>query len=140
VGDFRAVQSPPRVGDLGGKPASTANQPDTAVIQEILVALGRIETDNLKPIAAKALSDSIAKLPSSALRQTAALSLGQLGQADSIEPLVQLLADEDASVRLHAIAALRQIDQAFDRLQSLSATENLPNQWRDGIAIALAEW
>lgn len=113
---------------------------DESVIQEILVALGRTEADDLKPIAAKVLSESIATLPSSTLQQTAALSLGQLEQADSIESLVHLLADDDASVRLHAIAALRQINEAFDRLQRLSATPDLPDQWRDGIAIALAEW
>ncbi|MEP0958030.1 HEAT repeat domain-containing protein [Microcoleus sp. FACHB-1515] len=113
---------------------------DESVIQEILLALGRIEPDDLKLIAAQILAESIAALPSSTLKQTAALSLGQLEQPDSIEPLLNLLADPDESVRLHAIAGLKQIESAFDRLQTLAATENLPNQWRDAIATALAEW
>lgn len=113
---------------------------DQTVRQEILVALGRVETDDLKSIAANVLTESIVTLHHSALKQTAALSLGQLGQTDSIEPLVQLLTDEDASLRLHAIAALRQIESAFDRLQAFAATADLPKQWQDGIAIALAEW
>jgi HEAT repeat protein len=115
---------------------------DEGVIQEILSVLGRIASPDLKQTAATVIHTAIATLDTPTLKQMAALSLGQLSQPQSIEPLVNLLADPDAGVRLHAIAALRQIDAetAYQRLQASTQTDDLPDELRQGIAVALAEW
>jgi len=39
----------------------------------------------------------------SSVKQAIALSLGQLGDMQAIDPLIQLLADADAGVKLHVI-------------------------------------
>ena len=53
----------------------------------------------------------------------------------------QLLEDEDNSVRLHSVAAMKQLDseKAYQRLIFLSAQASLNSQLKTGIAIALAE-
>ncbi|NJP08137.1 MAG: HEAT repeat domain-containing protein [Leptolyngbyaceae cyanobacterium RU_5_1] len=68
--------------------------------------------------------------------------MGQLQQSAALEPLIQLLADEDAGVRLHAIAALKTLDPhaAYQRLQVLQSRPDLPEALRQGVAIALTEW
>jgi len=115
---------------------------DEAVIQEIVLVLGRIGSPDLRQTAAAVIHSAIATLSTPTLKQMAALSLGQLSQPQSIELLVNLLADPDVGVRLHAIAALRQIDAetAYQRLQTSTQTDNLPDELRQGIAVALAEW
>ena len=45
------------------------------------------------------------------IKSAIALSLGQLGEIQAIEPLISLLADSNASVRLDAIAALKNLDR-----------------------------
>ena len=47
--------------------------------------------------------------PASSIRSAIALSLGQLGKMQAVEPLTEMLADEDDSVRLHAYAALNNL-------------------------------
>jgi HEAT repeat protein len=76
-----------------------------------------------------------------ALRQAIALSLGQLGQPDALETLMQLLADDVMGVRLHAIAALKTLDAqtARQRLEQLAHSE-LPEALSQGVALALREW
>ncbi|MBC6435781.1 HEAT repeat domain-containing protein, partial [Nostoc sp. HG1] len=56
------------------------------------------------------------------VKSAIALSLGQLGKMQAIEPLISLLADSNASVRLHAIAALKNLDReaAHQQLQKLA--------------------
>jgi len=46
---------------------------------------------------------------SPSVKQAIALSLGQLGDMQAIDPLIQLLADADAGVKLHVITALKQL-------------------------------
>lgn len=83
--------------------------------KEIILVLGRIETTDLKPIAASILSNLLtSKNPvfqHSEIKQAIALGLGQLGVVKERESLKQLLKDEDAKVRLHANAALKKISQ-----------------------------
>ncbi|MEH1898238.1 MAG: HEAT repeat domain-containing protein [Nostoc sp.] len=71
-----------------------------------------------------------------------ALSLGQLGEIQAIEPLILLLADSNVSVRLHAIAALKNLDgeATHQKLQQLANNAALTPDLQQGIAIALAEW
>ncbi len=76
------------------------------------------------------------------IKSAIALSLGQLGEMQAIEPLILLLADSNASVRLHAIAALKNLDEeaTYQQLQELANNATLTADLQQGIAIALAEW
>lgn len=74
------------------------------------------------------------------IKSAIALSLGQLGEIQALHPLIQLLAS-DTGVRLHAIAALKNLapDAAYEQLQQLASNDLAP-ELKQGIAIALAEW
>jgi HEAT repeat protein len=76
------------------------------------------------------------------IKSAIALSLGQLGEIQAIEPLISLLADSNVSVRLHAIAALKNLDGeiAYEKLQQLVNNAALTPDLQRGIAIALGEW
>ncbi|MCC5609461.1 HEAT repeat domain-containing protein [Nostoc sp. CHAB 5834] len=76
------------------------------------------------------------------VKSAIALSLGQLGEMQAIEPLISLLADPNTSVRLHAIAALKNLDgeATYQQLQQLANNPELTPDLQQGIAIALAEW
>ncbi len=112
--------------------------------QEIATVLGRVQ----KPLATEILLEMLqskhpaTKVGSVSVKNAIALSLGQLNYPQAIEPLILLLADTDASVRLHAIAALKNLagETAQQRLQELAKDTTLPLDIKQGIAIALAEW
>ncbi|MBD0395330.1 MAG: HEAT repeat domain-containing protein, partial [Microcoleus sp. C1-bin4] len=76
------------------------------------------------------------------IKQSLALGLGQLGDMRALDVLIQLLADADTSVRLHCMAALKQLGAAKGRrqLESLVKQESLEPRLKQGIAIALQEW
>ena len=118
----------------------------SAVWQEIALVLGRIEQSNLKPKAAQILIELLQSnhsgLQQATIKQAIALSLGQLGQSEAIYALIQLLADADIAVRLHAIAALKQLNAEFTyhKLKQMSSNTTLAPQLQQGIAIALQEW
>lgn len=82
------------------------------VCQEIIKALGRVEAE-LKPKAAKILIDflnSSSPLAKEATtKQSLAVSLGQLGVSSAIPTLNELSRDTEKGVKLHAIAALKQL-------------------------------
>ncbi|MEH2415697.1 HEAT repeat domain-containing protein [Nostoc sp.] len=114
--------------------------------QEIVTVLGRVEKPQLTTPAAEILLQ-ILRLQHPAreianVKSALALSLGQLGKMPAIEPLISLLADPNASVRLHAIAALKNLDAevAHQQLQQLANNVALAPDLQQGIAIALAEW
>lgn len=114
------------------------------VSQEIAIALGRWADPGLKSAAAQVLAQSLnqefAQVPQ--IQQAIALALGQLQQPIAIEPLIQLLASQDARIGLHAIAALKQIQpqQTHQQLAALQASQDISPELRHGIAIALQEW
>ncbi|MEH1999735.1 MAG: HEAT repeat domain-containing protein [Nostoc sp.] len=129
--------------------------------QEIVTVLGRVEKPQLTTPAAEILLQILRCLLYETLRErrastltqhpareianvksAIALSLGQLGKMAAIEPLISLLADPNASVRLHAIAALKNLDAevAHQQLQQLANNVALAPDLQQGIAIALAEW
>ncbi|NET60824.1 MAG: HEAT repeat domain-containing protein [Symploca sp. SIO2E6] len=114
------------------------------VSQEIIAVLGRIELAELKSQATQILIELLHSeqfsVPYPTLKQTLAMSLGQLGEAQALEPLIKLLEEPDLTVRLHAIAALKNIPHAYSTLQQYGADENLTSKLQQGIAIALAEW
>lgn len=135
--------------------------------QEIVTVLGRVQKPQLTTPAAEILLQVLPCLSCGTLRErraslrdaprtltqhpateiasiksAIALSLGQLGKMQAIEPLISLLADSNASVRLHAIAALKNLDReaAHQKLQQLVNNAALTPDLQQGIAIALAEW
>ncbi|WP_051469946.1 HEAT repeat domain-containing protein [Fischerella sp. PCC 9605] len=81
--------------------------------QEIVTVLGRVSNPQLASLAAEILLAMLEqKHPAveiAAIKRAIALSLGQLGRMEAIEPLTKLLADSDELVRLHAIAALKNL-------------------------------
>ncbi|MBN3960854.1 HEAT repeat domain-containing protein [Nostoc sp. NMS8] len=123
------------------------------VWQEIVTVLGRVQKPQLTTPAAEILLQILRCLSCGTLtpypateitniKSAIALSLGQLGEMQAIEPLISLLGDSNASVRLHAIAALKNLDSeaTHQRLQQLANNDAITPDLKQGIAIALAEW
>ncbi|MBW4559936.1 MAG: HEAT repeat domain-containing protein [Mojavia pulchra JT2-VF2] len=114
--------------------------------QEIVTVLGRVQQPQLSIIATEILLEMLeSKHPATEItniKSAIALSLGQLGRLQAIEPLILLLADPDAQVRLHAIAALKNLapEVAHQQLQQLANDAALTPDLQQGVAIALAEW
>lgn len=115
-----------------------------AIYQEIVTVLGRIEQPDLAPIAAGILIEALksqhlaAQHPS--VKQALAVSLGQLNNPQAIDPLIELLADPDLGVRLHATSALKKFPSALEQLHQIAADKNLMPELKQGIAIALQEF
>jgi HEAT repeat protein len=90
---------------------SLANLSDEEIL-EAIQAIGRIETHSLKPYATDFLLDLLQSnhtaIATAAIRQAIAHALGQLAEQRAIPALEQLQQDAHDSVRLHAIAALKQ--------------------------------
>ena len=116
------------------------------VCQEIVTVLGRVEKPELKAKAAEITIDlhktRHPAVESVEIKQSLALGLGQLGDMRALDVLIQMLADADTSVRLHCMAALKQLGaaEARQQLESLVKQESLEPKLKQGIAIALQEW
>jgi len=116
------------------------------VCQEIVTVLGRVEKPELKAKAAEIMIDLLKTahpaVESVEIKQSLALGLGQLGDRRALDVLIQMLADAEISVRLHCMAALKQLGAAEARrqLESLLKQESLEPRLKQGIAIALQEW
>nr|WP_225225547.1 HEAT repeat domain-containing protein [Komarekiella delphini-convector] len=114
--------------------------------QEIVTVLGRVQKPQLTQQATEILLEILqSKHPATEIaniKSAIALSLGQLGKMQAIEPLISLLADPNPAVRLHAIAALKNLDReaAHQQLQQLANNATLAPDLQTGVAIALAEW
>lgn len=113
--------------------------------QEIVTVLGRVQkpqTTQAAEILLQILRSQHLATEIVSVKSAIALSLGQLGEIQAIEPLIWLLADSNVSVRLHAIAALKNLDSevAHQKLQQLANNAALIPDLQQGIAIALAEW
>lgn len=113
-------------------------------VHEIVTLLGRIEPPVLKARATQILLDFFDSpypaTTSVTVKQALAQALGHLGELSAMDALVRLLADPVESVRLHAIAALKNFPTAHQQLEQLAIDENLSPALKQGIAIALAEW
>ena len=115
----------------------------TECVTEIVRVLGNLDKPSLKVKAAQILVDFLNwKITQKVaiVKQSVAQALGQLGELSAIDGLVGLLADQSASVRLHAIAALKNFPTAYHKLEQLATDENLATELKEGIAIALGEW
>jgi HEAT repeat protein len=113
-------------------------------VLEIVRVLGRVEKLILKTKAAQILIDFLnSEHPvrqSDAVKQAVAQAWGELGDVSAIDALIGLLADPATSVKLHAIAALKNFPTAYQQLEQLAADAQLTPALEEGIAIALAEW
>lgn len=87
------------------------NQESELVVREIAIALGKINTPELKLKSTLALLDLWQKRShcSSTTKQILATSLGELRQSAAVTVLKQLSADSDRKVKLHAICALKKL-------------------------------
>ena len=77
------------------------------------MVLGRVEQPDLKAKAAQVLVDFLntgGMMGDRILKQALVTALGQLGDVRAMEALIPLLADADASVRLHCLVALKRLD------------------------------
>lgn len=116
------------------------------VYQEIVTCLGRWSASELQPQVAAILTANLQSdqvvVQQPSVKQAISLALGQLGQPEAMDALIQLLADDDASVRLHAIAALKALNsqQARQQLEVLAARDDIPESLQRGVTIALQEW
>jgi HEAT repeat protein len=113
--------------------------------QEVVTVLGRVQkpqTTLAVEILLQILRSQHPAIEIANVKSAIALSLRQLGEMQAIEPLISLLADPNASVRLHAIAALKNLDgeATYQQLLQLANDVSLTADLQQGIAIALAEW
>lgn len=113
-------------------------------VQEIIKVLGRVEQPELKIRASQVLLDFFHSEHPAAqsipVRQALTQAWGHLGEQSTMDALLELLADPTDSVRLHAIAALKNFPTAHQQLEQWAIDENLSPDLKQGIAIALAEW
>jgi HEAT repeat protein len=107
--------------------------------QEAIAVLGRVEPEPAQARAAEILLELLAAQPEARQKQAIAFSLGQLGRGEAVEAVIQLLADEQDSVKFHAIAALKQFPLVRQRLVEMQG-ESLSPALRQGVAMALREW
>jgi HEAT repeat protein len=81
--------------------------------QEIVTVLGRVTDTTLTNKAAEILLGMLRQnhpgVEIASIKSAIALSLGQLGKMQAMDVLIEMLADKDAQVRLHASAALRKL-------------------------------
>ncbi len=125
--------------------AQFTNINDT-VYQEIVTLLGRVEKPELQGAAAEILIDLLKTdhpaVQEAVSKKSLALGLGKLGDMRGLDALISMLGDADSSVRLHSMAALKQLGaaEARQKLENLVKQESLEPRLKQGIAIALQEW
>lgn len=123
-----------------------SQQLSMTVWQEIVTVLGRVEQPDLKALATETViqmlkSDRSANQHES-VKQAIALTLGQLGEIQAIDELIQMLADPDMGVKLHVIAALKQLapEAAHQQLEQMATNKALAADLQQGVVTALQEW
>jgi HEAT repeat protein len=79
---------------------------------------------------------------SGTLRSRAMLTLGRIGSPAILPLMIESLKDSDYTVRLHVVAALKQIDAdlAYASIKQRLQDENISPQLAQGLAITLQEW
>lgn len=116
--------------------------PETAL--EIVRVLGRLDEPILKAKATQILSKFVnsqhPSLQSNLVKQAIAQSWGELGEVVAIDSLVGLLADPSLSVKLHAIASLKNFPDSYQQLTQLAVNPEIAPDLKAGIVLALSEW
>lgn len=117
---------------------------DLNLAEAIIKALTLHRQPELQEVSTQALIYCLHHHPGAdlTLNKTIASALGQLGDTTAIPELIRLLGIADMGVRLHAIAALKQISSelAYTKLQALAEDDTVEKDVRDGVEIALQEW
>ncbi|NEU74111.1 PBS lyase [Hassallia byssoidea VB512170] len=118
----------------------------TTLWLEIVTVLGRVSDSTLTASSTEILLSIVRSqhpaVEIASIKSAIALSLGQLGNIEAIEPLISLLADNNQVVRLHIVAALKNLapETAYQQLQQLLNNPTLTPDLRKGVTAALAEW
>ncbi|MGI2905591.1 HEAT repeat domain-containing protein [Tolypothrix sp. VBCCA 56010] len=113
---------------------------------EIVTVLGRVSDSTLTASSTEILLSILRSqhpaVEIASIKSAIALSLGQLGNIEAIEPLISLLSDNNQVVRLHIVAALKNLapETAYQQLQQLLNNPALTPDLRKGVTAALAEW
>ena len=112
----------------------------------IIGGLGKVEKPELKAKAIEIFieysSSGNSALANPRVKKSLVLGLGYLGDERGLDYLISMLADKDAGVRLHCVAALKQLagEGAYCRLIDLSQQPDLEPQLKAGVQMAIAEW
>jgi HEAT repeat protein len=117
--------------------------PPEPLLKEVLVSLSRAVTAPSEAAQKIVLLlRSPALQASMLLKSTAAYSLGRLADAETLDSLIELLAESDYTLRLHIIAALKQIspERAYQEIQRRFGDSSTPIDLAAGLAIAIQEW
>jgi HEAT repeat protein len=113
---------------------------------EIVTVLGRVSGSTLTAKATGILLSIVRSqhpaVEIASIKSAIALSLGQLGNIEAIEPLISLLTDNNEVVKLHIVAALKNLapETAYQQLQQLLNNPALTPDLRKGVTAALVEW
>lgn len=117
-----------------------------SIRQAICQNLGRVEADTVRPQAVALLITWLADDPgvarSAILCQTVITALGLLGDRQAIDRLIQRLAGVEPWLRLHIVAALKQIDAPFAQAQLIQVRRSYPENrvLAQVVTEVLAEW
>jgi HEAT repeat protein len=109
------------------------------LLQEILSSIPS-SAESAEWILELAQSEIFERSPT--LRSRAMLTLGRIGSPALLPGLIECLKDSDYAVRLHIVAALKQLDAdlAYASVQQRLQDEEIAPQLAQGLAIALREW
>lgn len=119
--------------------------PPLPLAQETVAVLGRVVAAPMRALATQILLDLLHEQhpisQTATGKQQIALSLGQLQEVNAINAVIDLLADAEISVQLHAIAALKQLaaQGSYEQLQARLANPGSAELKR-GIQTTLQEW
>lgn len=125
---------------------------EISLCQELITVLGRVTKPQLREQATNILIDFLSShqpcLENPQIKQAIALALGHLGHPKAINSLIPLLADDNLTVRLHCIQALKQLAPQqnaetlplHEQLQQLMNQDHLAPALKQGVSLALAEW
>jgi HEAT repeat protein len=109
---------------------------------EIVSSIGNTERERCyaSQLLAAYLQANIAELPAS-VKQEIAVSLGNLGEINSVPELIQLLGDPDDRVKLYTIAAISKLSPTIPaEILQLAARSDLTPELQLGVRMCLSHW
>ncbi|NJK29727.1 MAG: HEAT repeat domain-containing protein [Acaryochloris sp. SU_5_25] len=123
-------------------PDDAQSQLATAIVKALSLSRQADTQAQSAAILREGLRHQLHHCPEHTVNKVLASALGQLGDSQALPELIELLGTSDLGVRLHAIAALKQIapDHAYSQLQALAQDTSLERRLKEGVAMALQEW
>jgi HEAT repeat protein len=109
---------------------------------EIVTSIGNTERERCyaSQLLAAYLQANIAEL-SASVKQEIAVSLGNLGEINSVPELIQLLGDPDDRVKLYTIAAISKLSPTIPaEILQLAARSDLTPELQLGVRMCLSHW